>query len=368
MTSTPHTGTHVDAVKEAAAALDRGGLAILRTETVYGVFARGDNPEAIDRIRALPRLEAAGPWGLLAWHAGAAAAVLDALDRAGVEPSPTYRRVINRAWPGPVTLRLRTPRAADIAAAGGLHPGVANDADRLSVRVPDDTWAQMTLQRVGGPVVASSAEALDLSPPARPGQCPPAVDGVDFIHDAGATRLARHSTVVDLADDGSWTVASEGALTGDQVRDRLATVVLFVCTGNTCRSPMAEAIARGILESRGRGQHAIVLSAGVSAVDGATATPEAVRAVEAVGGDLTTHRSQPLTDRLVERADAVFAMTESHLETARSLTPPAQQHKLVRLDADADTPDPIGGPQKLYDQLARRLSDVIRRRLEELDL
>jgi len=111
---------------------------------------------------------------------------------------------------------------------------------------------------------------------------------------------------------GDWTIRSEGARTADQVREQLARLVLFVCTGNTCRSPMAEAIARAHLERAGLGHRVLVASAGVTASHGAPATPEATRAAEAVGASLTTHRSQPLTPELLDRADVVYTMTESH--------------------------------------------------------
>ncbi len=375
----PNTSsTRIDAARDAAAALDRGELAALRTETVYGVFARGDRQDAVDRVRALPRRAGSGSWGTLAWHAPSVEAVLEAHERAHIEIAPALRRAMRRVWPGPVTLRLHGngETALDgLIAAIGLLPGVADakgeDGHALAVRVPDDTWASMALQRAGGPVVGASAEPVDTGEGVpTPGACPRGLDksGVALVQDEGPTRYERHSTVIDIHPDGDWSIRSEGALTAEQVTERLATLIVFVCTGNTCRSPMAQGIAASLLERRGQAHRAVTVSAGVAAMSGARATPEAVLASEAVGAHLSEHRSQPASPELLEKADVVYAMTASHAEAARAMLPANQRSKVHTLDPEGDVEDPIGGPQTLYDELARRFVGTIERRIEELGL
>ncbi len=145
----------------------------------------------------------------------------------------------------------------------------------------------------------------------------------------------------------------------DGQRDRL---VLFVCTGNTCRSPMAEAIARGLLAG-GNGRLR-VLSAGTSAVEGAPATPEAVEAVGELGYDLRGHRSRPLTEAMLREAFVVFAMTKGHLAQVRRMDPDVPAALLA---GDEDIPDPIGAPLPFYRQTAGRIEQSVRRRLKELE-
>src|SRR5207253_3189276 len=96
--------------------------------------------------------------------------------------------------------------------------------------------------------------------------------------------------------------------------------IVFVCTGNTCRSPLAEGLCRQLLADHLRcaaeelGKRGFcVQSAGLAAMIGAEATPEAVAAAAELGADLTGHGSRPLTIEMLLQADRLFAMTASHL-------------------------------------------------------
>ncbi len=135
------------------------------------------------------------------------------------------------------------------------------------------------------------------------------------------------------------------------------TLVLFVCSGNTCRSPMAEAIARVLLAERGT-DGVDLASAGTGAATGLPATLEAQQAVAALGGDLSGHRSQPLTQALVANADRIFVMTDRHRQAVLAL---AADAAVELLDPGADVTDPIGQGQDVY----QRTAALIKNRLEQ---
>lgn len=147
--------------------------------------------------------------------------------------------------------------------------------------------------------------------------------------------------------------------------------VLFICTGNTCRSPMAEAIAREALlrdpALAGVRDDVFVASAGVSALDGMPTTIETIEALKSMGIE-HDGRSKRLTDQMIRKADLVLCMTDAQRVTAQRLVAnlPAEQAKIVRLDPMNDIEDPIGLGRRTYDDLARKLKKIVPARLSEL--
>ncbi len=91
--------------------------------------------------------------------------------------------------------------------------------------------------------------------------------------------------------------------------------LLFVCTANICRSPMAAGIARMYADTRGWSVE--VLSAGTHAIAGNPAAPNSVKAIREIGADISAHRSQPITDELVEWADRILVMEMRHAQSVR---------------------------------------------------
>lgn len=130
-------------------------------------------------------------------------------------------------------------------------------------------------------------------------------------------------------------------------------LVITLCTGNVCRSPMAEKLLQHALAAEtGPHKNLQVISAGVAAGYGDPASTNSVRALKKVGLSLDQHQSQPLTQELLDRAFAVFGMTDSHLDILHAYYGklPKRLHLFRGLmeNADHEIPDPYGGPLPLY--------------------
>jgi protein-tyrosine phosphatase len=147
--------------------------------------------------------------------------------------------------------------------------------------------------------------------------------------------------------------------------------ILFVCTGNTCRSPLAEVLCRKMLADRlGVGADELaargfaVGSAGVAALVGDEATPEAAEVARELGADLAGHRSQPVTPEQLAAATDVIAMTAAHAQML-AWRFPGQGPAVTLLSPDGDLPDPFGSDLGVYRECARSIQLHLDRLVKE---
>jgi L-threonylcarbamoyladenylate synthase len=273
--------------------------------------------------------------------------------------SPIVLRALAACSGQPVTMTIELSPSTAGALPGAAKLAIENS--RLHVRV-----APRTETRIGehAPIVigdglqsvqsASDAAAL-ISALAK---C-----GVDAQALGTSTPANVPSTVVDFPLRGGFAVTRVGMVSREQAERLLTINVLLVCTGNTCRSPMAEAIARSLVERLPPGSVPFQFrSAGIAAEAGAPPTPEAVAAVRAMGITPPTGRAQALTPELAGWADVIYTMTESHERAARRLAP---GRAVSTLDLQ-DIPDPIGQGPAVYKRTAEVLQAALAVRLAQL--
>jgi protein-tyrosine phosphatase len=244
--------------------------------------------------------------------------------------------------------------------AQGLH---AQD-QQLGLRLTDHPAARKIAMHMGMPVLAAT------TPWITPDQVSESLgDKVGLIIQDGRSPFAQPDTVVQV-EGREWHLLCAGAIPAEEIEEAAPCRIVFVCTGNTCRSPLAEGLCRKLLADQLRcppselAKHGfLVQSAGLAAMMGAEATPEAVAVAREYGTDLTGHGSQPLNMEMLLQADRLFAMTASHLrmlDGVRGVTP------RLLAPAGEDVADPIGGTAEVYRECASQIRSHLEKLLPEL--
>lgn len=346
-------------VERARSALAEGRVCALPTETVYGLAARADRPEALEELR---RLKGRPAELTFTWHVAARSA----LEGFG-ELRALANRLAERYWPGPLTLVLRgTPPGLETIARDGW----------TGVRCPAHPATTAVLAACDFPVVMTSANRHGERPLLEAEAVQRAFGPeLALVVDGGKARLGEASAVLRLGA-GRFELLREGLLGLDELRRTAGLRIAFVCTGNTCRSPMAEALARRLLGARLGGQQAAeeatlarfgfeVLSMGVHAASGAPASVGTQEALAARGLDSSAHRARQATPEALARLDRIYGLTQGHVEALRAALPPGRYAPVERLDPRRDIADPIGGGPEVYGRALEEIERAVRARLDE---
>jgi protein-tyrosine phosphatase len=350
-----------DVVHRAVEALADGKLVVFPTETVYGVAASALHEEAVNRLLTAKGRRDDHPITL------AIRSPDDALDYAP-RMSALGQRLARRCWPGPITLVVDDDHPDSVVRQ--LPTSVQHivcPRGTIGLRVPAHPVIQSVLRLSAGPLALSSAN-LSGEPDAITAEQVVAKlrDRVALILDDGPCKFGQPSSVVRVRDN-QWQLLREGVFNESTLRRLASYILLFVCTGNTCRSPMAEVLmqqhlARRLgtrpeeLEDRG----VLVMSAGIAAMSGGHASGEAKQVALEQGMDLSRHESQPLSDRLVRFADLILTMTRGHREAILAQWPFAGSRTYLLGGPSGDVSDPIGGTADVYRQCARQIDDFLK--------
>jgi protein-tyrosine phosphatase len=288
--------------------------------------------------------------------------------------SPLALRLARRCWPGPVTLVVDNGhRDGLIAQLPREVRKVVAPNGTVGLRVPANAMSQDVLRMLTGPIVLTSANRSGQPDATTAQEVLQYLDGdVAMILDDGPCRYGQPSSVVRVKQN-SLEILREGVVGEATLRRLSGVMVLLVCTGNTCRSPMAEILMRvSLAKSLGCNldeldtHGVVVMSAGLAAAPGCPPAAEAVQVMREQGLDLSRHEAQPLTEQLVRHSDLILPMTQSHLQSIVERWPEAAARTFLLMPERTDVADPIGQAVGAYRHCAAQLAAGIKYHAERL--
>lgn len=344
-----------DVVHLAVQALVEGHVVAAPTESSYVYLASGLQAGAVDQLLRQAGLWKKNPVSIIPRVPDE---VLDLIPSVG----SGSRRLVRKAWPGPLVLQSKSQDEYSSLRClpGNVYDRIRNEQGEVRLWIPDHEVLHYITRLVSGPLVVALATRGDKADElVRSVAELPAGASVLSI-DGGTIEESGEPTVVAV-EGNRGQVLREGLLSESQLRQLSQYLVLFVCTGNTCRSPMAAALMRKKIQDKFQSEFdpqslpIVVASAGVSAFGGDPASHGALEAIRGYGCSLDQHQSTQLNSRLVEQSDLILAMGQRHRSVIVAQWPEvASKVHLIAADG-SEISDPFGGPLDVYQRCAEQL-------------
>ncbi len=357
----------LEAIRLVGRRLREGAIVGLPTETVYGLGAKAERG-VLERLDEVKKRSEGKRYTL---HIGSMEDLLRYVPR----PSLLARKLMGAMWPGPVTIIFEPDKESLVKIQNALPPETYEllyPDGTLGVRYPDLPVTCAILVEALAPIVAPSANPGSQRPAVSSEQVAGYFDSrIEMIIDTpGACRYQLNSSVVKVGQYGI-SVLREGVYSRTQILEAATVNLLFVCTGNTCRSPMAEALCRKYFADKFKcnldavGDYGYTMeSAGIAAFESMPASIHALQVSRQAGTPLDKHRSRELTESMIERADLIFGMNQSHLQAVTELVPKAEV-KCFLLDKSGPIADPAGYDLGVYQDCAEQIKRSLQERMNE---
>lgn len=337
-------------IDKAVSLLKNGKIVAFPTDTVYGLGVNAENKTAIDKLYKVKGRTRNKPFILFLEEKESFIFFAQLV-------SLSAQRLINRFWPGPLTLLFKANKASPAS--------LVSKEGKIGLRFPDHPIPRKIMKKGEILLATTSANPSGASSPSTLRRLDKTLaKNIDLILDGGKTSRGKESSIVDVASQTPRLIR-EGWLPSKLIEQTLKKEgdILFVCTGNTCRSPTAEAIAKKLWQGKGKGRIKIH-SAGTVALSGFRTAPLSIKTMGKRGIRMDLHRSTPLNEEMVEEADLILVMERKHKKQILHFSPFAEGKvfllKHFALGIEEEIPDPIGGSEEDYQECAREIEESLR--------
>ncbi len=343
-------------IEEVIQMLKEGKIVAFPTDTVYGLGVIAENEAAMKRLYQVKKRSLDKPMTLFLKKKGGFIQFVRAV--------PLFaQRLINAFWPGPLTLIFK--------AGQGSPQQLISRQGKIGLRVSAHSIPRTIIEKGEILLATTSANLSGKLTPSSPGDLDKALlDGIDLLVDGGDSLLGEESTIVDVTQFPPLLMR-EGWLLSQQIEKvwQEKGYVLFVCTGNTCRSPMAKGLLKKMWP-QSQIDEIKIDSAGTGALPGSPSSSLTQKVMKEKGVDISYYESKPLNQKMVEEADLILVMEKMHKNRVLELSSLAEGKvfllKKFALGVEEEILDPMGGSEESYRECAREIEKSIEGVMEKL--